>query len=116
MRLVRVFGKDSLEEIFGYQVTLAMMRPLKFHRLRLARLKKPSGRDWRSDNSSGLKYGIRVPRNAKEAIQFDWENGNTLWRDAILKELEALMSMHVFEKFPSSLRKAKGEGVPVRAS
>ena len=75
---MRVFGKDSLEEIFGYQVTLAMMRPLRFHILRLARLKKPSGRDRRSDNSSGLKYGIRVPRNGREAIQFDRENGNTL--------------------------------------
>ena len=70
-RLVRVFGKDSLEEIFGSQVTLAMMWPLRFHRLRHARLNKPSGRDRRSNNTSGLKYGIRVPRNAKEAIQFD---------------------------------------------
>ena len=32
-RLVRVFGKDSLEGIFGSQVTLTMMRPLRFHRL-----------------------------------------------------------------------------------
>ena len=57
-KLVRVFGRDLLDEILGSQVTIAMMRPLKFHRLRLARLKKPSGRDRRSDNSSGLKYGI----------------------------------------------------------
>ena len=55
-RIVSVLGKDSLEEIFGSQVTLSMMRPLRFHRIRLARLKKPSGRDRRSDNSSGLKY------------------------------------------------------------
>ena len=84
-RLVRLFGRDSLEEILGSQVTLAMMRPLRFHRLCRARVKKPSGRDRRSDNTSGIKYRIRVPRNAKEAIQFDKENGNTLWRDAILK-------------------------------
>ena len=64
-RLVRVFGRDSLDEILGSQVTLAMMRPLRFHRLCRARLKKPSGRDRRSDNSSGLKYGIRVPKNVK---------------------------------------------------
>ena len=85
---MRVIGKDSLEEIFGSQVTLDMMRPLRFHRLRLARLKKPSGIDRRSDNTSGLKYVIRVPRNANEAIQFDRENGNTLWRDSILKNLK----------------------------
>ena len=53
-RLVRVFGKDSLEEIFGSQVTLVMMWPLRFHRLRLTRLKKPIGRDRRSNNSSGV--------------------------------------------------------------
>ena len=70
-RLVRIFGNDSLDNIFVSQVTIPMMRPLRFHRLRRARLKKPSGRDRRSDNSSGLKYGIRVPKNVKEALQFD---------------------------------------------
>ena len=57
-RLVRILGKYWLEEIFGSQITLAMMRPLRFHRLCRARLKKPSGRDRWSDNMSGLKYGI----------------------------------------------------------
>ena len=46
----------------------------------------------------------------KEALQFDEENGNTLCRDAILKELEALMIIEVFEKFPYSVLKARGEG------
>ena len=64
-RLVRIFGKDSLEDIFGSQVTIAMMRPLRFHRLRLAGLKKPGGKDRRFPNNSGLKYGIRVLRNTK---------------------------------------------------
>ena len=30
-----------------------------------------------------VMYGIRIPRNAKEAIQFDKENGNTFWQNAI---------------------------------
>ena len=38
-RLVRTFCNDSLEGIFGSQVTIAMLQPLRFHRLRLARLK-----------------------------------------------------------------------------
>ena len=79
-----------------------MLRPLRFHRLLQARLKKPSGRDRHSPNKSDLNYGIRFPRNAKEAIKFDIENGNLLWYNAILKELEALMSMEVFKKLPSS--------------
>ena len=41
VRLVRIFGKYSLEEIFESLVTIAMMRPLMFHRLCQARLKKP---------------------------------------------------------------------------
>ena len=43
-RLVRIFGKDSLEDIFGSQVTISMLRPLRFHILRRVRLKKPGER------------------------------------------------------------------------
>ena len=56
-RLVRILGYDSLEEVFGYQVTIAMLRPLSFHLLRLARLKKPCGKDRCAPNNSGMKYG-----------------------------------------------------------
>ena len=64
-RLVRIFGKDKLEEIFGSQVTIAMLWPLRFHILYRARLNKPGGKDRRYPNNSGLKYGMRVPKNAK---------------------------------------------------
>ena len=69
-------------------------------------MKKPSVKDQWAPNNGALKYIIRVPRNAKEAIQFDQENGNKIWADAILKELEALMSTKVFRKLPSSLQEA----------
>ena len=84
---MRIIGNDSLEEVFGSQVTIAMLQPLSFHRLCLARLKKYGGKDRRAPNNSGMKYSIRFPRNAKEAVQFDKENGNLLWKNAILKEL-----------------------------
>jgi hypothetical protein len=32
------------------------------------------------------KYGIRMPKNIKEAIEIDREQGNTLWMDAIKLE------------------------------
>ena len=32
------------------------------------------------------KYGVRMPRNEKEAISLDRENGNTYWQDAIAEE------------------------------
>ena len=79
---------------------MSMLRPLRYYRLCLAILKKYSGKDWRAPNNGGLKYGIRVPRNAKEAAQLEQDIGNKLWANAILKELEDLMSMKVFRKLP----------------
>ena len=34
------------------------------------------------------KYGIRIPKSVKEAIEIDRENGNTLWQDAIALEMK----------------------------
>ena len=48
--------------------------------------------------------------HANEAAQFEKENGNNLLANKILKEMEALMSMKVFKKSPSSLRKARVKG------
>ena len=36
------------------------------------------------------KYGIRVPKTVKKALQIDKENGNTFWQDAIAKEMQAV--------------------------
>ena len=33
------------------------------------------------------KYGIRIPKNMKEAMEIDREAGNTLWMDAIRLEM-----------------------------
>ena len=40
-------------------------------------------------------YGIKVPKNVTQALKFDKENGNTLWQDAINKEMEALLKLNV---------------------
>lgn len=34
------------------------------------------------------KFGIKIPKTVAEARQFDEENGNTMWWDAILKEMK----------------------------
>ena len=34
------------------------------------------------------KYGIRIPKSVKEAIELDSENGNTLWWDALMAEMK----------------------------
>ena len=87
-----------------------MLRPLRFHRLCLERFEKTGGKDQNAPNNSGMKYGMRFPRNTKEADQFYKENGNLLWQNAILKELEALMYMKIFKKLRLSLRKARSKG------
>ena len=105
-----IIGNDNIEEIFGSKVTIAVLRPLMFRRICLVRLKKYGGKDQRAPNNSGIKYGIIFPRNAKEAVQFDKENGNLLWQNELLKKLENRMSMKAFEELPSSLRNAGTKG------
>lgn len=46
------------------------------------------------------KYGIEIPRNVKEALLFDEQNGNTMWADAILKEMTALEKANVWKFYP----------------
>ena len=36
------------------------------------------------------KFGIEVPKTVQRALEIDKENGNTLWRDAIAKEMKAV--------------------------
>ena len=44
------------------------------------------------------KYGIRIPKSVREAIQIDISNGNTLWWDALLKEMKNVRpAFEIFE-------------------
>ena len=42
------------------------------------------------------KFGVRVPFGVKQAMMLDKDNGNTLWLEAIKKELECLNKWKVF--------------------
>jgi hypothetical protein len=44
-----------------------------------------------------FKYGVQVPRNIKQAIEFDRINGNTLWQDSIKLEIKALTDLECFD-------------------
>ena len=46
------------------------------------------------------KFGIKVPRNVKEALIFDAENKTTEWADAIAKEMMALEAAGVWAYYP----------------
>ena len=43
------------------------------------------------------KFGIKIPKNVKEARDFDRDNGNTLWWDAIMLEMKNVRI--AFEEF-----------------
>jgi hypothetical protein len=50
------------------------------------------------------KYGIRIPKNIKEAIEIDREAGNTLWMDAITLEMKNVrVAFEDFDGDPNSL-------------
>jgi hypothetical protein len=65
--------------------------------------------------SPKYKYGYSIPRNYKEAIEFDKRNGNTKWQDANVLEHEQLTEYEVFVnkgefhegKIPEGYRKIK---------
>ena len=36
------------------------------------------------------KFGVRIPHSVNEALELDRKNGDTLWRDAISKEMKTV--------------------------
>ncbi len=50
------------------------------------------------------KFGVKMPKSVEEAKRFDEENGNTLWWDAICKEMKNVRpAFEVWEKDTSEL-------------
>ena len=54
------------------------------------------------------KCGVRAPRNEKEAIALDRENGNTHWQDAIAEETGQLFECKVFRDLGKNAAVPKG--------
>ena len=51
-----------------------------------------------------VKFGIQIPNNVKEALEYDRLNQNNLWGEAIVKEMSALMKARVFDFYPPNYR------------
>ena len=47
-----------------------------------------------------LKYGVAVPRNVAEAYEFDRQNGNNYWHNAIKMEIDSLIKLECFKFHP----------------
>ena len=76
-----IASKIDHEPAFNWWVPLVLR---KRHRM----INKVKKKYWRTTH----KYGVRVPKTVKEALQLDKENNNTLWADAIKKEWAKLKS------------------------
>jgi hypothetical protein len=42
-------------------------------------------------------YGVIIPHSVKHAKELDTKNGNTLWADAIMKEIDSLLRLGCFD-------------------
>ena len=61
------------------------------------------------------KFGVRVPRDAKEAKRLDAENGNTYWQDAMDLELSQVLEYDTFKSLGRTARVPDGyQQIPVR--
>ena len=69
---------------------------------RVRKTKKQQSRNERVTHLKREKFGIRIPRSAKEALQFDRDNGNTYWQDAIKKEMANLDRLEAFLYHPAT--------------
>jgi hypothetical protein len=82
------------------------------------KLKKSNSPNKRKSNAmGGFKYGVWVPKNVKEALDVDKKNGNSLWREAIFKEIDALQQFKTFKKVAKatiSNSKEKYQFAPLR--
>ena len=58
------------------------------------------------------KFGIKIPTNAKEAIELDRVNNNTAWQDALAKEMYkvgmAFKILHENESLPVGYKRSSG--------
>ena len=55
---------------------------------------------WRSQT---YMFGYLISRNYMEAMQFDSENKNSKWYDAIKLELESMLEYKVFKKWDKAI-------------
>ncbi len=57
-----------------------------------------------------VKYGVKIPKNIKEALMMDKFNKDDLWKEAIIKEISALMGRQTFEYLSGTWKKHQQEG------
>jgi Reverse transcriptase (RNA-dependent DNA polymerase) len=87
---LKIVKESNPVELAEYAIANKIDKEPAFHwwlphtlRKRNRIIKKIKAKYWRVTH----KFGIRLPKSVDEALRIDVENGNTLWRDAIEKEM-----------------------------
>ena len=101
--LAKYAKENNLLETPGWKSLKRIARRAKF----LQRMINASKRRQQHD-AVRYKFGVRVPRNVKEALKFDRENGNTLWADAMETELAQLREYSAFRSLGFNARTPDG--------
>ena len=55
-----------------------------------------------------IKFGVRIPRTYEEAVEFDRMNGNTLWQDAVTKEMFQIYEYKTFKSLGKGTKRPPG--------
>ena len=83
----------TIQRLSHYHNIDRIMRLRSLKEIKVRRISKNK----RDQMKKREKFGVRIPNNVREALIYDREAGNTLWTDAIKKEMTALDEARVFE-------------------
>jgi hypothetical protein len=83
---------------------------MRVTRLRRVQKNRESRNSRNAKSLSPEKFGIKIPRNTREALLFDIDNKNTMWADAIAKEMASLDRLQVFQYMPPNHKCEKSDG------
>ena len=99
-----IIFKDDPVSLADYAITNDLLGLPGWKRLRnIAKNRKKLDRMLNQAKSKAkragpkFKFGVLVPRNVKEALEFDKTNGNSKWHEAIKAEIDQLMDYETFK-------------------
>ena len=110
-----IIGKDDPITCAEYALANDLLNEPGWKRFaRLAKRKKKfkrmvnQARQKRKNSGPIFKFGVQIPRNAKEARILDAKNGNTLWQDAERKERDQIDEYETLKNLGKGAKLPKG--------
>ena len=101
MRESQVFVVPEEHDSYATHLTRAITTCPRQTRSR--RAKKPG----RLRRQVEIKFGVKIPMSVRQALEFDRENGDSKWRDAMAKEIAQLVALNCFDFHPPDFKPDK---------